>query len=57
MSDSISSAPSADQRSTDLSEDLERHGVVTVLTATYEWGGYRYSTARDALAAAKRALK
>ena len=35
--------------------EIERLGI-TVTTATYfHWNGYRYTTARDALHAAKRA--
>ena len=33
---------------------LDRYDIVVSLTAVYEWGGYRYSNARDAIAAAKR---
>ena len=34
--------------------ELERYGIERVPADVYLWGGYRYSTARDALAAAKR---
>jgi hypothetical protein len=34
--------------------ELDRHGVERVPADVYLWGGYRYSNARDALAAAKR---
>jgi hypothetical protein len=34
--------------------ELDRYGVITVPTKFYTWGGYRYSNARDALAAARR---
>ena len=37
-----------------LGEQLEEYGIVTVPSATYEWGGYRYTNVRDAIAAAKR---
>ena len=33
---------------------LDRYDIVVSITAVYEWGGYRYSSARDAIAAAKR---
>jgi hypothetical protein len=33
---------------------LDRYDIVVSLTAVYEWGGHRYSSARDAIAAAKR---
>jgi len=35
-------------------EELLRYGVERVPADIYLWGGYRYSAARDALAAAKR---
>ena len=34
--------------------ELERLGIVRIPADTFEWGGYRYTHARDALAAAKR---
>ena len=34
--------------------ELDRYGVERVPADVYLWGGYRYSNARDALAAAKR---
>jgi len=34
--------------------ELERYGIETVAASVYLWGGYRYTQARDALAAAKR---
>ena len=34
--------------------ELDRFGIVTVPTEMFLWGGYRYTNARDALAAAKR---
>lgn len=37
--------------------ELDRYGIERVPTDTYLWGGYRYSNARDALAAAKRRAK
>ncbi len=37
--------------------DLDRYGIQRVPADTFLWGGYRYSTARDALAAAKRNAK
>jgi hypothetical protein len=36
------------------SAELERFGIVRVSADTFEWNGYRYTHARDALAAAKR---
>lgn len=37
-----------------VAAELERHGIVSIPATVYEWGGYRYSNARDAIAAAKR---
>lgn len=37
--------------------ELDRHGIETVPANAYLWGGYRYSHARDAIAAAKRGAK
>lgn len=37
--------------------DLARYGIERVPVDTFLWGGYRYSNARDALAAAKRNAK
>ena len=36
---------------------LERLGITVEPRATYEWGGYRYSNASDAIAAAERAAQ
>ena len=37
--------------------ELDRYGIQRVPADAFLWGGYRYSTARDALAAAKRNAK
>lgn len=37
--------------------ELDRYDIAVVLQAAYEWGGYRYSNAFDAIAAAKRGRK
>ena len=37
--------------------ELDRYGIERVPADVYLWGGYRYSSARDALAAAKRDAK
>lgn len=37
--------------------ELARFGIERVPTAVYLWGGYRYSSARDAIAAARRVAK
>lgn len=34
--------------------ELARHGITSVPVTFFDWGGYRYSNARDAIAAAKR---
>lgn len=42
-------------QSPDLAALLKQYGITTVPKAVYEWGGYRYSSPGDAIAAAKRA--
>lgn len=37
--------------------ELDQYDIAVVLQAVYEWGGYRYTNASDAIAAAKRARK
>lgn len=37
--------------------ELDRYAIQRVPADVYLWGGYRYSNARDALAAAKRNAK
>ena len=39
------------------SEELDRHNISVILNTAYEWGGYRYTNASDAIAAARRAAK
>ena len=34
--------------------ELDRFGIETISVKTYLWGGWRYTNASDALAAAKR---
>ena len=34
--------------------ELDRYYIAVVLQAVYEWRGYRYTNASDAIAAAKR---
>ena len=36
--------------------ELAKYGIVTVPLEVFVWGGYRYTNAHDALAAAKRAV-
>jgi hypothetical protein len=33
---------------------LAQYGITSVQATSYEWGGYRYTNAHDAIAAAKR---
>ena len=37
--------------------ELHRYGIERVPADVFLWGGYRYSNASDALAAAKRSAK
>jgi hypothetical protein len=37
-----------------LAADLARYSIRSIPTMIFEWGGYRYSNASDAIAAAKR---
>lgn len=39
----------------DLEHELQRYGIVPVQKTVFDWGGYRYTNASDAIAAAKRA--
>jgi hypothetical protein len=41
----------------ELRDELDRHGILVVPQTVYEWRGYRYSNARDAIAAAERAAR
>ena len=38
----------------EVQHELKRYGIVPVVLTVFDWGGYRYSNARDAIAAAKR---
>jgi len=44
----------AKDASPDVAALLKHYGIATVPRPTYEWGGYRYTNAHDAIAAAKR---
>lgn len=37
--------------------ELDRYGIERIPADVFLWGGYRYSSARDAVAAAKRNAK
>ena len=39
---------------TAVEAELDRYGIERVPADVYLWGGYRYSNARDAIAAARR---
>ena len=39
------------------SNDLSRYGITVHEHTSYEWNGYKYSNASDAIAAAKRAAR
>ena len=47
----MSPADSVDQA------ELDKHGITRVPADVFLWGGFRYSNARAALAAAKREAK
>lgn len=38
----------------DLQSELKRYGITPVQLTVFDWGGYRYTNSRDAVAAAKR---
>jgi hypothetical protein len=38
----------------DLQSELRRYGIMPVQLTVFDWGGYRYTNSRDAIAAAKR---
>jgi hypothetical protein len=42
-------------RSAAEAAELERYGIVRVPTEIFTWGGFRYTNAGDAIAAARRA--
>lgn len=54
-SDHRATAPDIDPEARESADELARYGIVAVPLISYEWGGFRYSNAGDALAAAKRA--
>lgn len=53
----ISHPPHALAGSPSMCAELDRYDVAVILQAVYEWGGYRYTNASDAIAAAKRGRK
>ena len=38
----------------DIKAELKRYGITPVQVTVFDWGGYRYTNARDAIAAARR---
>lgn len=50
-------APRAAAGPPEVCAELDRYDIAVVLKPIYEWGGYRYSNAADAIAAAKRGRK
>jgi hypothetical protein len=47
--------PSVHRSSEDsMHDELAALGIACIQTTTFEWGGYRYTNAHDAIAAAKR---
>ena len=47
----------ADKMSSEQAAELRRFGITTEERVSYLWNGYRYSSAVDAIAAAKRASR
>ena len=47
-------APRTTRAPDDVQHELKQHGIVPVTLTVFDWGGYRYTHARDAIAAAKR---
>lgn len=54
---SASHAPHAAAGPPHVCAELDRYDIAVVLNTVYEWGGYRYTNALDAIAAAKRGRK
>jgi len=46
---------SPSQRNWVSKAELTKYGIATIAVEVFEWGGYRYSNAHDAVAAARRA--
>lgn len=51
------SAEPIDEKGSDTQGDLARFGISSHPHTSYEWNGFRYSNASDAIAAAKRAAR
>lgn len=53
-SESVPALLGSDATDSNQDELLTRYGITSVPTMRYEWGGFRYTNAHDAIAAAKR---
>ena len=42
---------------TEMGHKLAAHGITAIPLTVYEWSGYRYTNARDAIAAAERNIR
>ena len=52
-----SPAPHAPAASADIDATLNQYDIAVTMKPVYEWGGFRYTNATDAIAAAKRGRK
>ena len=52
-----SSAAPLDEAPAGRDDDLKRFGITSHPHTSYEWNGYRYTNAADAIAAARRAAR
>ena len=43
-----------DASENETTAEMKRHGIVTKSVAYYDFGGYRYTSLKDAIAAGKR---
>jgi hypothetical protein len=41
----------------EIDDKLAAHGITAVPLTIYEWSGYRYTNATDAIAAAERSIR
>jgi hypothetical protein len=41
----------------EIGQKLAAHGITAIPLTVYEWSGYRYSSANDAIAAAERNIR
>lgn len=54
QTESVPALLGSDATDSNQDELLARYGITSVPTMRYEWGGFRYTNAHDAIAAAKR---